>query len=165
VNIREPILVADADPRSTANLSDLLSPHGEVWIARTLPDAHSALAECTSLRAAFVAVGAPEGWFGLDLLDDVRRVHPGTPAVLLGGNSPFPMANAAFLLGVDYLEKPIDAACIERFMSVRLPFERRIELQTERWRDYYKMSLAQTDILRRAARGEGCWGRSRLRVG
>jgi DNA-binding NarL/FixJ family response regulator len=149
-----PILLADADPISIAHLSALLSPHGEVRIARTLQRVRAALLDCTRLRAAVVDVGPPGGWSGLELIDELKRVHPGTPAVLLGGNSRPPVANAAFLMGVDYLERPVERACIERFMSARLPLARRIELRTEHWRDRYQMSLAQTDILRRAALGE-----------
>ncbi len=149
-----PILLADADPASIAQLSELLSPHGEVRVARTLQGVRAALADCVRLRAAIVDVGAPGGWSGLELIGELKRVHPEAPAVLLGGTSRPAVANAAFLLGVDYLERPVDQACIERFMSARLPLTRRIELWTERWRDRYQMSIAQTDILRRAALGE-----------
>jgi DNA-binding NarL/FixJ family response regulator len=149
-----PILLADADAMSIAHLSALLSPHGDVRVARTHQGVRAAVLDCACLRAAVVDVGPPGGWSGLELIDELKRVHPGTPAVLLGGDSRPPVANAAFLLGVDYLERPVDRACIERFMSARLPLDRRIELRTERWRDRYQMSLAETDVLRRAALGE-----------
>jgi DNA-binding NarL/FixJ family response regulator len=154
VNAREPILLADTDPKSIADLSALLCPHGEVRVERTLQGARAALVECLSLRAAFIDVGSPGGWSGLELIDELNRLHPRTPAVLLGGSWRPSTANAAFLLGADYLEKPVGPACIERFMIVRVPFAWKIELWTDRWRDRYKMSDAQTDILRRAARGE-----------
>jgi DNA-binding NarL/FixJ family response regulator len=149
-----PILLADADPMSAADISALLSPHGEVRVARTLRSARAALVTCVSLRAAVVAVGPPGDWSGLELVDELKRVHPGTPTVLIGASCRPSVANAAYLLGVDYLESPVDRPCIDRFMSARLPFARRVEQRTERWRHCYNMSEAQTDILRRAARGE-----------
>jgi DNA-binding NarL/FixJ family response regulator len=154
LNTAAPILLADADPNSAADLSALLCPHGEVRVARTLQGARAALVACVCFRAAVVALSPPGDWCGLELMDELKRVHPGTPAVLLGASCRPSVANAAYLLGVDYLERPVDRACIDRFMSTRLPFARRVELRTERWRDCYKMSDAQTDILRRAARGE-----------
>jgi DNA-binding NarL/FixJ family response regulator len=154
VNTTAPILLADADPESAADLSALLSPHGEVRVAQTLQGARAVLTACVCLRAAVFALSPPGDWSGLELVDDLKRAHPGTPAVLLGASSRPSMANAAYLRGVDYLERPVDRACVDRFMSARLPFATRVELWTERWRDRYKMSDAQTDILRRAARGE-----------
>jgi DNA-binding NarL/FixJ family response regulator len=147
------ILLADADPMSAASLSNLLSPHGEVRVAPTLQGALAAVVDCVCLRAAVVAVGPPGYWCSLSLVDELKRVHPDTPAVLLGASHRPSVANAAYLLGVDYLERPVDRACIDRFMSAHLPFAARVALRTERWRDRYKMSDAQTDTLRRAARG------------
>lgn len=148
------ILLADADPISAAALSTLLSAHGEVRAATTLQGARAAVVDCVCLRAAVVAVGPPGAWCSLELVAELKRGHPGTPAVLLGASHRPSVANAAYLLGVDYLERPVDRACIDRFMSARLPFAARVALRTERWRDRYKMSNAQTDILRRAVRGE-----------
>jgi DNA-binding NarL/FixJ family response regulator len=149
-----PILLADADPISAADLSSLLSPHGEVRVAQTLQGARAALIACASLRAAVVALGPPGDWSGLELIDELKCVHPGTPAVLLGASCRPSVANAAYLLAVDDLERPVDRACIDRFMSARLPFAKKVEARTECWRDRYRMSDAQSDILRRAARGE-----------
>jgi DNA-binding NarL/FixJ family response regulator len=149
-----PILLADADSASIADLWALLSSHGEVRVARTLQGMRDILTENVSLRAAIVAVGPCGAWPGLELIDDLKRAHPATPAVLLGGSSRPPIANAAFLLGVDYLERPVTRACIERFMTARRPLAEKIELRAAGWRDRYRMSDAQTDVLRRAACGQ-----------
>ncbi len=151
---RQCILLADADPTSIADLSSILASHGEVRVARSPLLAHEALANLWHLRAAVVDAGLAGEGSGLGLIAELTRTHPGAPAVLLGSHSRPSAANAAYLLGADYLEKPVDRACIERFMIARLPLTRRLELRTEFWQARYDLSEALRDVLCRAARGE-----------
>jgi DNA-binding NtrC family response regulator len=154
VNDPQYILVGDDDPTFVAALSPLLLQHGRVQVARTVECAFAALVERAHLRAVLVSFCLPGDGSGLDVIAEVGRSHPGTPTALFGGCPNLRAANAAYLAGADYLEKPIDKRCIERFMNVRLPLAQRIEVKAQGWQERHHLSRAEKDILCRAALGE-----------
>ena len=154
MNSLDCILLVDADPSSIAYLSSILSPYGEVRVARSADVVGGALAAGAQLRAAVVDLGAPDSWWGLDVIAELKRKHPGIPAVLLGGGHRPSAANRAYLLGVDYLEKPVDRECIDRFLTSQLPLARKLDLRACLWQHRYELSNAHKDILFRAACGE-----------
>jgi DNA-binding NarL/FixJ family response regulator len=104
-------------------------------------------------RAAIIDMGLPDAP-GLRVAAEVKRTHPGTPTVIITGNLDLRPANASYLLGVTYLEKPLDPACLERFMRSSLSFEVKVARQCRLWKDCYHLTDAQEDILRRAWSGQ-----------
>jgi DNA-binding NarL/FixJ family response regulator len=148
------ILLADDDDSFVKSIVPLLSRHGDVEVARTIRCALRVVAERAHLRAVIVDLCLPGRGSGFDVIAEVRRARLGTPMALLGRHLEPPAANAAYLAGADYLEKPINCACIERFMNVRLPLSEKIQLRSQTWQERHRLSGAQTDILCRAAMGE-----------
>ena len=150
----ERILLVDDDPLFAKQLSQVLSRYGHIEIAKTAAEALAALARFGPMRAAVIDLCLPGGRSGFEVLDEMKRSHPGTPVLLISGNFDIHPVNAAYLAGVDYLEKPFGCECIERFMASSLPFSAKIAVVLRRWAGCYKLTAAQEDVLRRLAAGE-----------
>jgi DNA-binding NarL/FixJ family response regulator len=151
---RLPILLVDDDPAFVRAITPLLSQHAPLRIAETGAQAIAMVAEVAPLRAAIVDLCLPDGHDGVAVLEELRRVQPGTPALLISGNLDLRPANLAYLAGAACLEKPFGFDCIERFLASTCPFESTIASVARTWRDRYSLTPAQEDVLRRLALGE-----------
>lgn len=147
------ILLVDDNDAFAKHFSRRLARYGSVRVAGTKGAALKALADGESWRAIIVDNLLPDG-LGLDVIAEAKRNHPDTPMLLITGNPDLCCANKPYAMAVDYLEKPIDVACLERFMQSRAPLSEKIDRRACIWSDRYLLTEAETDVLRRAAHGE-----------
>jgi len=149
------ILLVDDDAAFTRVATTLLSPYGEVVVALTAEAAIAALPNCNPLRAAIIDLCLPCNRSGLDLVDEVRLSHPQARIMLISGNLDLRPANDAYLAGVAYVDKPLTCQLIKCFMeSAAVPLSTRIDWVLTDWRERYKITPGQQDVLRRLALGE-----------
>lgn len=138
----------------TTSFTEQLARYGPVCTASTRQAGLAKLADGRrSWRAILVDYLLPDG-NGLDIVLQAKRVHPGTATLLLTRSLSLCHPNAVYALGIDYLEKPIDGACLERFMGATSSMDERIDQRARVWRERCDLSEAQEDVLRRAAHGE-----------
>ena len=126
-------------------------------VATTTAHARSLLRDGASWAGLVLDVVLRDG-SGLDLLADARAdAHPTTPAVFLTGYANPDWINRAFALGARYLVKPAGFDAIRGFfrdaVSV-VSFSSRVELAARQWRTMYRLSEAESDVLRRSAMGQ-----------
>jgi DNA-binding NarL/FixJ family response regulator len=146
-------LVVEDDPEVGGYLSELLARHGRPTIATSVRDAMVALTKEPSWEAFFIDLGLPDG-SGLEVLSVARNSHAETPALVLTGFSDPGAINAAYDLGAAYLIKPVEPARIEQFLWLNESFSARLDSVARTWRERYRLSVAEWEILHRAASGE-----------
>jgi len=147
------ILLVDDDQVFARYFSKQLAAYGAVRIAGTKGGALKELADGLPWRAIIIDLCLPDGP-GMDVVLEAKRNHPKVPTMLITGNVDLRPANTVYAIGVDYLEKPIDAICLERFMCSKEPLCERIDRQARVWRERDELTDSEEDILRRAASGE-----------
>jgi DNA-binding NarL/FixJ family response regulator len=166
---RPRILVVDDDPVFVKWLVSHLMPWGDIRVAVGAVTAMRELEDGRPWRAAVIDMCLPDGP-GLGVAAALKRVHPDVPTLIVTGNLDLRPTNAAYLMGLAYLEKPIDPACLERFMSSPLAISAKVRILAREWQRRHRLTEAQQDILRRAALGEdrhtiaACRGSSPLTI-
>ena len=96
----------------------------------------------------------PDG-SGLDVLALARTLYPGTPALVLTGDTAPATINGAFDLDADFVVKPFDARRVERFVqSSEESFAARLACTVAVWTTRHALSEAESDVLLRASRGD-----------
>lgn len=146
-------LVVDDEEFIGTAIGKLLSPYGEAFVVQTSKAAQETLAAHDTWSAFFVDIRLPDG-SGLDFLARARREHPKTPAMVLSGAGDLQAVNAAFDLDAHYVAKPFDASRIVHFLLLHPSFSERLHGTTLAWQERFKLSGAETNVLRRAALGE-----------
>jgi len=150
----ERIIVVDDDPLYSTCLARMLAPYGAIQFANAVDDALAVIRDPRPVRAGIFDLWLCDRITGLDLIQELRRVHQATPALLITGNIDMHPANAAYIADVDFLEKPFTRAHIDHFMTSHLPLNERLGLVAKKWERRYNLTCAHIDILLRSARGE-----------
>lgn len=112
----------DDDPAVGAGFQRALRKYGQVIAVTTVAQARDQVQRERSWHAFLVDLQLPDG-SGLDLIAELRRGWPLTPALLLTGHVDGGVANAAYDLGADVLGKPVDMGRIGRFIEKALSFD------------------------------------------
>ena len=116
------ILVVDDDEIIRETLCELLSLDHACQTADTAEDALAKL-EAQAFDVVLTDVSMP-GLSGLDLLNRVVRLYPGTPVIIISGLSDQEQAQSLIALGAfDYLLKPFRLEVVED--SVKRALEHR----------------------------------------
>ncbi len=110
------ILVVDDDDVIRDTLCELLSTDYSCQTAQTAEEALARLA-AQSFDVVLTDISMP-GLSGMELLQRVLRLHPGTPVIVISGLSDQEQAQSLISLGAfDYLLKPFRLEVVEE--SVR----------------------------------------------
>ncbi len=108
-------LVVDDDAIILSSLQRIARRYAPCVAASTAAQARERLL-ADSWRAFVIDLQLPDG-SGLELLADVRRAFPQTPALMLTGHVDGPLVNAAYDQRADVLSKPAGSWRIERFFK------------------------------------------------
>lgn len=154
------LIVEDEDLVVRA-LRKIIRPFGDVVVATDYAQARRIIEEGDDRGwTAMLIDKTLPGGSGLDLLPIARRRWPLLPIVLMTGFNDDAAANAAHDLDVAYVAKPWTPERVRRFVShaasrlARHEFDARIIRVVDVWAQTRGLSLAETDILRRASLGE-----------
>lgn len=102
------ILIVEDEPNARAALGEVFSPRHDVRLAEDFEHAEDALRNET-FDLVLTDVVLPGGKDGMDLLPEVKRLHPGTPVVVMTAYATIEKAKRAMREGAyDFLEKPLD---------------------------------------------------------
>jgi DNA-binding NarL/FixJ family response regulator len=148
-----PFLVVEDDELVARTMKRLLTAFGETCLATSVSQAQQLLASRHDWVAFFIDLMLPDG-SGLDVLSQVRAEYLVAPVMVLTGTADAPAINAAFDLDADYVVKPVQQSRIAKFLLSHQSFGARLDRSLAAWRQRYGLSDAETDVLRRAARGE-----------
>ena len=135
-------------------LARIMREHSECVGAATFKDALALLCDGSTWTGFVFDVQLSDG-SGLDLLAQARATHPITPAIVLTGHAEKSVVNAAYDLRARCVIKPVVAERIEHFLTDAASLDWRLERELEKWVGRYTLSVAEADLLRRAALGEG----------
>jgi PAS domain S-box-containing protein len=128
------VLIVDDDPALLEALPEALRLRMSELLVETCDSAPNALAKIAvaDYDAIVTDIKMP-GMDGLALLDEIRKVRPETPTLLITGHGEHDLAIQALRRGAyDYIQKPIDREYFTVSLSraiERRSFARRIELQ------------------------------------
>lgn len=153
-------LIVDDDDLVVRALRKIIRPFGDVVVATDFASAKRIIEGDDRAWTAMLIDKSLPGGSGIDLLPLARRRWPILPVVLMTGYNDGEAANAAHDLGVAYVSKPWTPERVRRFASQaasrlsRDEFDVRIIQVVDAWAQTRGLSLAQTDILRRASLGE-----------
>lgn len=109
------VLVVDNDLRIVEATSALLEGLGHRPLAAMNRD--GALALCGEAEVLLADYLLDNGEEGLSLIEAVREIRPGLPALLITAENGAAMRERAAALGVEIMAKPVDPAAIERFLA------------------------------------------------
>jgi diguanylate cyclase (GGDEF)-like protein len=146
------VLVVDDDRLNREIARDALAGSAQVVPCES---AEAALAELRREPADLVVSDLTmPGMSGTDLLERIRREHPGTDFVLVTANASVASAVAALRMGAaDYLEKPVRpedlSLAVERVLS-----RRRLLAENERLREALRLAESCRTLLRCLDPGE-----------
>jgi DNA-binding NarL/FixJ family response regulator len=148
-----PILLVDDDRELVEYLAKWLARFAPVRTAASVSAARRALEVGADWRAIIVDLSLPDG-SGLEVIVNAKLAHPVVPMLILTGNPERARINVLYAMDVDYLEKPADLPCLERFLMKRAAFPTKVQITLATWRDRYGLTRAEQDVLRRFALGE-----------
>jgi two-component system, OmpR family, response regulator MprA len=114
------VLVVDDDPYVRAMLEEFLA--GEGYHVRGTADAQAALREIRQSAPDVVLLDiAMPGLSGVDALDAIRVVAPGTAVIMVSGIVDLETAKRTLARGAfDYVPKPVDLAYLVQSVAVAL---------------------------------------------
>ena len=153
-------LVVDDEELVVSSLRRIIRPFGDVVVASDFADGKRLIEDATRDWTAMLIDKNLPGGSGVDLLPIARRRWPLLPVVLMTGYNDDVAVNIAHDLGVAYVTKPWTPERVRRFVSeaasrlTRPEFDLRIIQVVNVWAQTRGLSLAETDILRRASLGE-----------
>jgi DNA-binding NtrC family response regulator len=102
------LLIVEDEPNARAALGEVFSGRHEVRLAEDFESGLEALRN-EAFDLVLTDVVLPGGKDGLDLLPEVRRLHPRTPVVVMTAYGTIEQAKRAMREGAyDFLEKPLD---------------------------------------------------------
>ncbi len=102
------ILIVEDEPNARAALGEVFSARHQVRLAEDYERAEEALRN-EPFDLVLTDVVLPGGKDGMDLLPEVRRLHPRTPVVVMTAYGTIEKAKRAMREGAyDFLEKPLD---------------------------------------------------------
>jgi two-component system response regulator HydG len=102
------LLIVEDEPNARRALGEVFSPRHEVRLAEDVPQALEVLRN-EPVDLVLTDVVLPGDRDGLDLLPEVKRLHPGTPVVVMTAYGTIEKAKRAMREGAyDFLEKPLD---------------------------------------------------------
>ena len=102
------LLIVEDEPNARAALGEVFSARHEVRLAEDYERAEEALRN-EPFDLVLTDVVLPGGKDGMDLLPEVRRLHPRTPVVVMTAYGTIEKAKRAMREGAyDFLEKPLD---------------------------------------------------------
>ena len=102
------LLIVEDEPNARAALGEVFSARHEVRLAEDYEGAEEALRNAP-FDLVLTDVVLPGGKDGMDLLPEVRRLHPRTPVVVMTAYGTIEKAKRAMREGAyDFLEKPLD---------------------------------------------------------
>lgn len=136
------ILIVEDEPNARAALGEVFAARHDVRLAEDFEHAEEALRN-EAFDLVLTDVVLPGGRDGMDLVPEVKRLHPGTPVVVMTAYATIEKAKRAMREGAyDFLEKPLD-----------LPRLRGIVDSALRARDDVALAAPLRDALAR----EGVW--------
>jgi DNA-binding NarL/FixJ family response regulator len=153
-------LIVEDDDLVVRALRKIIKPFGDVVVATDFANGKRIIEGDDRAWTAMLIDKSLPGGSGIDLLPLARIRWPILPIVLMTGYNDDAAANAAHDLGVAYVTKPWTPERVRRFASqaasrlTRPEFDVRILQVVDAWAQTRGLSLAQTDILRRASLGE-----------
>lgn len=153
-------LIVEDDDLVVRALRKIIRPFGRVVVATDFGSAKGIIEGDRDSWTAMLVDKVLPGGSGIDLIQLARRRWPILPIVLMTGYNDDAGANAAHDLGVAYVAKPWTPERVRRFVSQaasrlkRHEFDLRIIQVVDAWAETRGLSVAQTDILRRASLGE-----------
>jgi DNA-binding NarL/FixJ family response regulator len=153
-------LIVEDDELVARALHKIIRPFGDVVIAADFDDARRHIEDESRGWTAMLIDKSLPGGSGIDLLPLARQRWPLMPIVLMTGFNEDAAVNVAHDLGVAYVTKPWTPERVRRFASqaasrlTRHEFDLRIIQVVDVWAQTRGLSLAETDILRRASLGE-----------
>jgi DNA-binding NtrC family response regulator len=112
-------LIVDDNEAFCRSLQTTLRRWGESTMVGTVDAAICAI-QARAYSAAFIDARLEPG-SGLDVLADLRRVHPETPAMVLAGLFVGRDSVRACELQANYVEKPVSSIAICAFVEAALP--------------------------------------------
>jgi DNA-binding NarL/FixJ family response regulator len=147
-------LIVDDEPLICRQVARLVRQcGGEPVVAASCFEAEPRVSDVAPWAGFVVDIRLRDG-SGLDLLRHARLGHPDTPALVLSAYSEPTILFAVYDVRAQYLPKPLDVERVARFLKeASVPAARVLEL-VGRWAIRYRLSEAETDVLRRAALGE-----------
>jgi DNA-binding NarL/FixJ family response regulator len=133
-------------------LRSLAEAFGQVTIAESPESANVALHPWPEWAAFVLEENLPAG-SGLSWLARERAARPFVPALVIGQVREASI-NAAFDLGASFVALPLVPHRVSAFLRIATSLPSRIAQTAESWRLRCRLSIAEADILRRAAIGE-----------
>jgi DNA-binding NarL/FixJ family response regulator len=130
----------------------VLARWGNTSVVRSARDAQIAI-HAKPWSAIVIDVGLPDG-SGLDVLTRLRASRSTTPVLVLTGDSEPESINRACELGANFAVKPASTSLIEAFIRSAASLQDRVALACDVWRERYRLSHAERDVLFRSALGE-----------
>jgi DNA-binding NarL/FixJ family response regulator len=153
------ILIVEDDFLVSRSIATTARTFGDTVVVPSAATARCALAGTGEWAAFLLDVGLPDG-SGMDVLQFARRSHPTTPALCLTGLIEPELANKAFDLGATCIWKPYEPQRLKRFLRDASMHEfgkiDPIELAVQDWALRYRLTSAETDVLRKTVAGETC---------
>jgi CheY-like chemotaxis protein len=114
------VLVVDDDPNVSAMLRDLLTTLGYV-VKNAVRGAEALLlVPVFEPNVVLLDLHMP-GMSGIEVLDHLRRDHPGLPVIIVTGNEDEELARRTMRGGAfDYLSKPFTVEVLDRVVTAAL---------------------------------------------
>jgi DNA-binding NarL/FixJ family response regulator len=147
-------LIVDDDPLVTRAVARVLLRHGTCRAASSVADATSRIRSGATWDGFVIDVALGDGC-GLELLAQLRRILPTTPAVVLSGNVHACIVNRAAVLNARFVCKPFGPSELRPFVSDVLVHASgsRVDAATERARHRWRLSSREAEILNASLRG------------
>jgi DNA-binding NarL/FixJ family response regulator len=150
------LLIVEDDEPVARTLERLLRGPFQNHICPRIETARGWLGDHRSLAGAVVDLNLPDG-SGLDFIEDLQKVSPKIPILLLTGVMDPEAINRAQVMGVPYVVKPDFDDNIGLFLRQLIvesaPGTRNIESDLARLSKEFRLSSRETQILAAAARG------------
>ncbi len=117
------ILLVDDDELFARSQERHLARARPVFVAYSVEEAKKYLKEPVRRWCGFIFDVVLGDGTGLELLEIVRRDHPGVPTLIMSGYDDHEPMNRAYLLGSVFVPKPFDTDTRERFLAEVAAFE------------------------------------------
>ncbi|MBS2018911.1 MAG: response regulator transcription factor [Deltaproteobacteria bacterium] len=151
-------LVATRDADHRRGLAARLEEHGTILRATSVDEARSLIEGAKDALDALIVDAALDGGRGLDVVELVRARQRGICALVVARAIDGDLATRALEVGARPCIAPLDprhlAVAIEEAATRRDAFDRRVHAVLDRWKERYRLTPVEEDLLRRAVHGE-----------